>query len=212
MPAVPPPKRQVAARRKAPTPTKRSESQMASAYEKVWRSPFVRDTLGVPSGVGMMALPMDSDAFAEYSPADRTISANIRRDPAMYPMAGASPADSPSERSIMAHEIGHAYGKAAFPSLKAPMLAPAPSGKMTPREADARMALSEYGQTSPDEALAQAYTNAVSFLSETAPDTTGFRQKMGEYEGNTPGMGAMVRDLLRAKPIYQKHPLRSVIR
>lgn len=212
MPPTTPPKRQVAAKRKSAPPAKRSESQMAAAYENVWRSPFVRDTLGVPSGVGMMALPMESEAFAEYTPANRTIAANTRRDPAMYPMAGASPADTPSERTIMAHELGHAYGKSAFPSLQTPMIAPAPTGKMTAREEDARMALSQYGQTSPDEALAQAYTNAVSFLSETAPDTTGFRQRLGELEGNTPGMGSIVRDLLRARAVYKNHPLKGAIR
>lgn len=66
--------------------------------------------------------------------------------------------------------------------------------------------------TDPDEAFAQAYTNAAGFLSETAGDTTGFREKLGRYEGNTPGAGAIVRDLLTARPIYRQHPLRGVIR
>lgn len=212
MPQRQPPKRQIAAKRKAPSAKPRSEEAMAGAYERTWRSPFVRDTLGVPAGVAMMAAPMESESFAEYDPKDRTIYANISRDPAQYPMAGASPADTPSERSVMAHEIGHAYGPSAFPSLRAPMLAPRPTGPMTPREADARAALSQYGQTSRDEALAQAYANAVSFLSETAPDTTNFRQRMGELESNTPGMGSIVRDLLKARPVYKQHPLRGAIR
>lgn len=66
--------------------------------------------------------------------------------------------------------------------------------------------------TDPDEAFAQAYTNAAGFLSETAGDTTGFREKLGRYEGNTPGAGAIVRDLLMARPIYRQHPLRGAIR
>lgn len=66
--------------------------------------------------------------------------------------------------------------------------------------------------TDSDEAFAQAYTNAAGFLSETAGDTTGFREKLGRYEGNTPGAGAIVRDLLTARPIYRQHPLRGVIR
>jgi len=66
--------------------------------------------------------------------------------------------------------------------------------------------------TDPNEAFAQAYTNAAGFLSETAGDTTGFREKLGQYEGNTPGAGAIVRDLLRGRPIYKQHPLKGVIR
>lgn len=66
--------------------------------------------------------------------------------------------------------------------------------------------------TDPSESFAQAYTNAAGFLSETAGDTTGFREKLGQYEGNTPGAGAIVRDLLTARPIYRQHPLRGVIR
>ncbi len=66
--------------------------------------------------------------------------------------------------------------------------------------------------TNPDEAFAQAYTNAAGFLSETAGDTTGFRERLGRYEGNTPGAGAIVRDLLRGRPIYKQHPLKGVIR
>ena len=213
MPPRQPPKRQVAAKRKpAPAPTKRSESEMAAAYERTWRSPFVRDTLGVPSGVGMMAGPSAGEEFAAFDPTDRTIYANTSRDPRLYSMAGASPADTPSERTVMTHEIGHAYGPSAFPSLRTPMIAPRPTGAMTPRESEARAALSEYGQTNPKEALAQAYTNAVSFLSETAPDTAGFRQRMGALEGNTPGMGSIVRDLLQGRPVYQQHPLRGAIR
>jgi hypothetical protein len=193
-------------------PKKRSPAEMTAAYERVWRSPLVRDTLGIPQHVGMMAYPTGGDEFASYKPQNNTIAVNTGVDPRRYFMAGASPADTPSERTILMHELGHAYGKSAFPSLQAPMIAPRQTGAMTPREKDARMALSEYGQSDPDEALAQAYTNAASFLSETARDTTGFRQRLGELEGNTPGMGTIVRDLLTARPIYKQHPLKKVIK
>lgn len=66
--------------------------------------------------------------------------------------------------------------------------------------------------TDPDESLAQAYTNAVDFLSRTNADTSGYREMLGRYEGNTPGAGAVVQDLLRARPVYSKHPLKGVIR
>jgi hypothetical protein len=69
-----------------------------------------------------------------------------------------------------------------------------------------------YAATDPDESFAQAFTNAAGFLSETGADTTGYREKLGRYEGNTPGAGAIVRDLLRGRPIYNRHPLKGVIR
>lgn len=70
----------------------------------------------------------------------------------------------------------------------------------------------QYVVSDPDEAFAQAYTNAAGFLSETANDTTDFRNKIGRYEGNTPGAGAIVLDLLKGNPIYKNHPLKSIIR
>lgn len=66
--------------------------------------------------------------------------------------------------------------------------------------------------TNPNEALAQAYTNAVDFLSRTASDTSKYRELLGRYEGNTPGAGAIVLDLLRTNPVYSKHPLKKEIR
>lgn len=96
---------------------------------------------------------------------------------------------------------------------------------MPPSEAKAIQALSPYyaiggisaedidrAITNPFESFAQAYTNAAGFLSETAGDTTGFREKLGRYEGNTPGAGAIVRDLLTGRSIYKQHPLKGVIR
>jgi hypothetical protein len=69
-----------------------------------------------------------------------------------------------------------------------------------------------YAATNPNEAFAQAFTNAAGFLSETGADTTGYREKLGRYEGNTPGAGAIVRDLFTANPIYKNHPLKGLIR
>ena len=66
--------------------------------------------------------------------------------------------------------------------------------------------------TNPDEAFAQAYTNAIDFLSRTSTDTSKYRELLGRYEGNTPGAGAIVLDLLRTNPVYSKHPLKREIR
>ena len=64
----------------------------------------------------------------------------------------------------------------------------------------------------PSESFAQAFTNAADFLSRTSSDTTGYRQLLGRYEGNTPGMGGIVADLLERNPIYSNHPLHGLIR
>jgi hypothetical protein len=99
-------------------------------------------------------------------------------------------------------------------------------GKFSPLsgvERDAVKALNPYGmlggpragastQTNPREAFAQAFTNAAGFLSETGSDTTDYREKLGRYEGNTPGTGAIVRDLFMANPIYKNHPLKGRIK
>lgn len=69
-----------------------------------------------------------------------------------------------------------------------------------------------YAGTNPGESFAQAFTNAAGFLSETAADTTGYREKLGRYEGNTPGAGAIVRDLLMGNQIYKNHPLKKSIK
>lgn len=69
-----------------------------------------------------------------------------------------------------------------------------------------------FAATKPGESFAQAFTNAAGFLSDTGADTTGYREKIGRYEGNTPGAGAIVRDLLTANPIYKNHPLKKIIR
>ena len=97
--------------------------------------------------------------------------------------------------------------------------------KMTPSEKQAFETLSPYymfaGPSvwdsrkvigSPSESFAQAFTNAADFLSRTSADTTGYRQLLGRYEGNTPGMGGIVADLLERNPIYSNHPLHGLIR
>lgn len=96
---------------------------------------------------------------------------------------------------------------------------------MTPAEVAAFEALSPYymfaGRSSgnlervigtDEERFAQAFTNAADFLSRTSSDTKGYRELLGKYEGNTPGMGGIVADLLARNPIYSNHPLHNLIR
>lgn len=97
--------------------------------------------------------------------------------------------------------------------------------KMTPSEVAAFEALSPYymfaGRSAIEptrvigtdaERFAQAFTNAIDFLARTSANTKGYRELIGRYEGNTPGMGGIVADLLERNPIYSDHPLHGLIR
>ncbi len=212
------PPRKIAAKKKSPEqqpqkPVVRSPDAIAREYEQTWRGPFVQDTLGVPRGVQMVTDVIDDpEMMAEYQ--GKTVYANTRNDPNARQNAGAMPADSPSVRNILTHELGHAKeSQAAFPSYFA-VNRPAvqePDGK-SKAEDDARYAISPYYRENPSEAFAQSFVNASDFLSKTAADTAGYREKLGQYEGNTPGAGAIVRDLFMANPIYKKHPLKGIIK
>lgn len=66
-----------------------------------------------------------------------------------------------------------------------------------------------YNPTS--EAFAQAFTNATEFLAENAKGVQrNYRERLGQLEGNTPGAGQIVQDLL-SRDIYAQHPLQRVI-
>ena len=194
---------------------KRTPDAVARDYEQTWRSPFVQDTLGVPRGVQMVTDDIGDDTMmAQYEPAYKTIFANIHNDPNARRNDGAMPADSPSVRNTLTHELGHAKeSREAFPSYFAvnrPSVQE-PNGK-SKAEDDARYAVSPYYRENPSEAFAQSFVNASDYLSKAAADTAGYREKLGAYEGNTPGAGAIVRDLLLGNPKYAQHPLRKVIR
>lgn len=212
------PPRKVAVKKKAATqqPAKsvvRSPEAIAREYEQTWRGPFVQDTLGVPRGVQMVTDDINDDTMmAQYE--GNTIYANARNDPNARRNEGAMPADSPSVRNILTHELGHAKeSPTTFPSYFAvnrPMVQE-PDGK-SKAEDDAKYAISPYYRENPSEAFAQSFVNASDYLSKTAADTAGYREKLGQYEGNTPGAGAIVRDLFVGNPIYKNHPLKGLIR
>lgn len=68
-----------------------------------------------------------------------------------------------------------------------------------------------YYRTNSREAFAQAFVNAWEFLAETAKNPKmDYRKFAGDLESNTPGMGMIVRDLLK-DPKFSEHPLRGKI-
>jgi hypothetical protein len=68
-----------------------------------------------------------------------------------------------------------------------------------------------YSTMSPREAFAQAFVNAFEFLAETAREPKmDYRKFAGDLEANTPGMGLIIRDMLKL-PLYKNHPLRGQI-
>lgn len=66
-----------------------------------------------------------------------------------------------------------------------------------------------YYRLNPREAFAQAFVNAWEFLQETKKNPKmDYRKFAGDLEANTPGMGLIVRDLLKDKG-FENHPLRG---
>ena len=94
--------------------------------------------------------------------------------------------------------------------------------EMTPYEGKAFGALDKYytgaqpaptdgvAKSKPNEQFAQAFTNAFSFLSETAKNPGDYRRRIGDLEAATPGMGQVVLDILKTMPQFANHPLKSV--
>lgn len=96
--------------------------------------------------------------------------------------------------------------------------------KMSPSESSAFGALDKYytgaepkspesspypTRSKPNEQFATAFTNAFSFLSETAKNPGDYRRRIGELEAATPGMGQVVLDILKTMPQFANHPLRA---
>lgn len=123
-------------------------------------------------------------------------------------------------RDTFIHEIGHKkdrfgserkkLGKAIKPPNYSLSDAQSVNMNRTP-ESKANSALDSYYATEPKEAYAQAFKNAFNFLQETARNPKmDYRKFAGDLEGNTPGMGMIVQDLMKL-PIFEKHPLRGII-
>jgi hypothetical protein len=81
----------------------------------------------------------------------------------------------------------------------------------TPSDYKAFATVDPYYRINPQEAFAQAFVNAWEFLQETKADPKmDYRKFAGDLEANTPGMGMIVRDLLK-DPQFKNHPLRGKI-
>lgn len=60
------------------------------------------------------------------------------------------------------------------------------------------------------ESFAQAFVNAMQYIRENGQKLQdNYRERAGQLEGNTPGMGQLVSDIL-GKDIFSSHPLRKV--
>jgi hypothetical protein len=103
-------------------------------------------------------------------------------------------------REVLVHEMGHKQMvDKGFPNTKAYI-----NQSYTPQ-------LDSYYTTNNMEGYAQAFRNAFNFLAETARDPKmDYRKFAGDLEGNTPGMGMIIQDLMKL-PIFAKHPLQGQI-
>jgi hypothetical protein len=115
-------------------------------------------------------------------------------------------------RSVFIHEMGHKFksgGKEFVPTNVLPF--PSSYYMRDRPEGKASLALNEYYTKDQHEGAAQAFKNAWGFLAETAKDPKqDYRKLAGDMEGNTPGMGLIIQDLMKL-PIFAKHPLQGQI-
>jgi hypothetical protein len=120
-------------------------------------------------------------------------------------------------RNTLIHEMGHKYASdnraldKAEAAYQYPYSDPMNAVYATKPADKAYAKIDTYGATGPREGYAQAFKNAFNFLGETARDTEmDYRKLAGDLEGNTPGMGMIVQDLMK-RPIFAKHPLQGKI-
>jgi hypothetical protein len=114
------------------------------------------------------------------------------------------------------HEMGHRFASNSEKDVSGgaydyPSYLSTNSNRDGKLKTDAILKVDAYGAQSSSEAYAQAFRNAFNFLAETARDPKmDYRKFAGDLEGNTPGMGMIIQDLMKL-PIFAKHPLQGQI-
>jgi hypothetical protein len=123
-------------------------------------------------------------------------------------VGGAFPAESETAKVFNSNYADALFSKPQFSSL---LYSLRDASKQSGPEFKAAASIDPYYRTEPREAFAQAFVNAWEFLAETARDPKmDYRKFAGDLESNTPGMGMIIRDLLKDK-IFKAHPLRGKI-
>ncbi len=127
-------------------------------------------------------------------------------------------------KEVLIHEMGHAFravhgesNPERWKAIERQLLAdPSESQQTKDRIASSELKraskeIDPYYRDNPDEEkYAQAFVNAYRYLTDTAKDPKmDYRGYLGKLEGNTPGTGDIVLDLLKTK-LFQKHPLQEV--
>ena len=199
----------------AMTPAAQATPWLRDLYTSGLADTLYQATGRVPRKLDVATTP---DMAAFVSPIG---SVHMSPDRARYEHTVSALGNDPSV--TFAHEMGHRYTPPRdLPPLKTsePAL-----WAMDPRKADPTYwrdgqptalsrsleAVDPYWRKNEDEARAQAFANAVAFLRETGQRVPeDVRQRLGEREAQTPGMGMIVRDLLSRDP-YTAHPLRKVV-
>lgn len=198
---------------KALRPEVRNAPWLEQLYKSGLADTLYKATKGVPRDLGTSTV----DNYAAFVSPLGSVHMNTNRE--KYNDVIGMGEGSPDDTFI--HEIGHLYDQ---PDNLPPMKTSEPAlWVMDPRKGDKRYwrdgkpslyaaaieRVDPYYRKSEDEAVSQAFTNAIKLLRSN--DTTNVRQRIGEMESETPGMGTITRDLLN-KPVFANSPFRQVIR
>lgn len=203
------------------------EASQVPWLDSLYKSPVADSLYGivdVPSSLGVVPPDMEATTAGMYTPNTGDISMN--KAPSAYDRIKVG-ASSWNPRDALIHEMGHKNRNDTKTNIDNYRLSPrlysnaeieatkdaSAKGQnyVVFKEDKARNSVDSYYKRKPEEAYAQAFKNAFNFLSETAlkPDMD-YRKFAGDLEGNTPGMGLIVQDLMK-RPIFAKHPLQGKI-
>jgi hypothetical protein len=179
--------------KKKKIPRTAADVGVPSWLDSLYKSPFadsLYQTSNVPRGLGVVPQGEPSSTVGVYQN--------------LPDFVGIKPSKSElyTPRETLAHEMGHKY----VPTKRDVSL----NAAFTPLD-KSNEKLDPYYATDPSEGYAQAFKNAFNFLAETARDPKmDYRKFAGDLEGNTPGMGMIIQDLMKL-PIFAKHPLQGQI-
>lgn len=193
------------------------KNNIPSWLDSLFKSPLA-DSLYSTSQMPkqLYSLGSSGDVLGRYEHETRKLGMNSNKDSYPSSYSGLNlpfPADGRSPESSFVHEMGHSF-QASPKSSEVFTFVSSPQANNKSKSVSVKTAhskLDKYSQDSkhPEEMKAQAFVNAFRYLSETAKDPQlDFRRLAGDLEGNTPGMGMIVQDLIKL-PLYQNHPLRA---
>jgi len=123
--------------------------------------------------------------------------------------------DPYGQEHILAHEMGHRKQLGSLPFTVPDKRFAIPSKATSPLQQKALDKINDYSKAGPREAYAESFAAAFQALrnmanpnNEFIKDENKLRNSLGEAEGQYPGLGSILSELLK-EPIYKEHPLQK---